>query len=125
MPSGNVIVKVSTAQRLIPVEGATVFIVERENGRDTILASRSTGGSGTTDWVAVETPEKVLSTRPGNGSPFTTIDIRIEHPLYYPHYISGAQIFADTQSVQSVTLIPLAIPTEKITDNVVITPQNL
>ena len=125
MPSGDVVVKVSTAERLIPVEGATVFIVNRESGRDNILASRSSGRSGLTGPVTVQTPDKALSISPGSDIPFTSIDIRIEHPRYYPHYISGAQIFASTQSIQNAVLIPLAVPTEKITDNVVITPQNL
>lgn len=126
MPSGNVIIKVGTADRLIPVEGAKVFIAQRNpNQNDTILATRNTDRNGETGFVTIETPEKSLSISPGNELPFTSVDIRIEHPGYYPHYISDAQIFADTQSVQNVNLIPLAIPTEKITDNIFITPQNL
>ncbi len=126
MPSGNLVVKVSTAGRLIPVEGATIFIAQRNgNGNDTILARRNTGRSGITESVTVETPEKSLSTQPGNELPFLEVDIRVEHPFYYPLYITGAQIFADTDSVQNVTLIPLAVPTENLTENVTITPQNL
>ena len=126
MPSGNVIVKVGTADRLIPVEGAKVFVAQRnQNQNDTILATRNTNRSGETGIVIVQTPEKSLSERPGNDLPFTAVDIRVEHPGFYPHYISDAQVFADTQSIQNVNLIPLAIPTEKITDNVFITPQNL
>lgn len=126
MASGSVIIKASTAGRLIPIENATVFIVQRgENGNNNILASRITGGSGETNIIDIETPEKSLSTQPSEEKAFTTVDIRIEHPLYYTHYITGAQIFADTESVQNATLIPLAIPTENITDRVIITPQNL
>ena len=125
MPSGNVIVKVSTAEQLIPVTEAKVFVVNRQNGKDTILASRTTGRSGITSQIVVETPEKSGSTSPGENEPFANIDIRVEHPHYYPYYITGAQVFADTQSVQSVVLIPLALPTEKRTENIVITPQNL
>ena len=126
MPSGNVIVKVGTADRLIPIKGAKVFIAQRtQNQNDTILATRNTNRSGETGIVIVETPDKSLSERPGNELPFTSVDIRVEHPGFYPHYISDAQVFADTQSVQNVNLIPLAIPTENITDNVFITPQNL
>ena len=126
MPSGNVIIKVGTAGRLIPVEGATVFIAQKAlNQNDTILAARKTDRSGETVGITVETPQRSLSESPGNDLPFTSVDIRVEHPLYYPHYISNAQIFADTQSVQNISLIPLAMPTEKITDNVFITPQNL
>ena len=125
MPSGNVVVRVSTAEQLIPVTDAKVFIVERRSGRDTILASRTTGRSGFTTQVAVETPAKSGSTSPGDNEPFANIDIRVEHPLYYPYYITGAQVFADTQSVQNAVLIPLAVPTEKRTENIVITPQNL
>lgn len=126
MASGSVIIKASTSGRLIPVEDATVFIVLRgQNGGENLLASRITSGSGETDIIAIETPEKSLSTQPGDEQAFTIVDIRIEHPLYYTHYITGAQIFADTESVQNATLIPLAIPTENITDRVIITPQNL
>ena len=125
MSSGNIIVRVSTAEQLIPVADAKVFIVNRQNGKDNILASRTTGRSGFTSQVPIETPEKSGSTSPGNKQAFANIDIRIEHPLYYPYYISGAQVFADTQSVQSAVLIPLAVPTEKRTENILITPQNL
>ena len=125
MPSGNVVVRVSTAEQLIPVTDAKVFIVERRSGRDSILAARTTGRSGFTTQVAVETPEKSGSTSPGDNEPFANIDIRVEHPLYYSYYITGAQVFADTQSVQNAVLIPLAVPTEKRTENIVITPQNL
>ncbi len=126
MPSGNIIVKVGTAERLIPVEGANVFIARKnEIENDTILASRRTNRNGETDKVNVDTPERNLSTQAGNIQPFAVVDIRIEHPGYYPHYIVDAQIFADTESVQNVNLIPLAIPTEKITDNVFVSPQNL
>jgi len=125
MPSGNVVVRVSTAEQLIPVTDAKVFIVERRSGRDSILAARTTGRSGFTTQVVVETPEKSGSTSPGDNEPFANIDIRVEHPLYYPYYITGAQVFADTQSVQNAVLIPLAVPTEKRTENIVITPQNL
>lgn len=126
MASGSIIIKASTAGRLIPVEGATVFITQRtENGNDTIVASRNTGGSGLTSLINIETPEKSAGTSPGNGIPFTKVDVRVEHPLYYSYYITDAQIFADTESIQNVTLIPLAIPTENRTETVVVTPQNL
>ena len=125
MPTGNVVVRVSTAEQLIPVADANVFIVDRRNGRDNILASRTTGRSGFAERVAVETPVKSSSTSPGDDKAFANIDIRVEHPFYYPYYITGAQVFADTDSVQNAVLIPLAVPTEKRTENIVITPQNL
>lgn len=126
MASGSIIIKASTSGRVIPIENAKVFIVQQgENGSDRILASRITNGSGETNVIEIETPEKSLSTQPENGKAFETVNIRIEHPLYYTHYITGAQVFADTESVQNAVLIPLAIPTENITDNVIITPQNL
>lgn len=125
MPSGNIMVKVSTAGKLIPVPDATVFIVDRQNDTDNILASRTTGRSGFTSQVSIETPEKALSTSPNPEQTFKSVDIRIEHPLYYPYYITDAQIFADTNSVQDVVLIPLAVPTEARRETVFITPQNL
>lgn len=125
MPSGNVVVRVSTAEGLIPVTDATVFIVDRQSGADNILASRTTGRSGFAQRVTVETPEKALSTSPNEEQAFKRVDIRIEHPLYYPYYITDAQIFADTDSVQNAVLIPLAMPTEKRTETIFITPQNL
>ena len=125
MPTGDIDVRVSTANSLIPVENATVFIIDRRNGKNNILAGRKTGRSGFTQAVTVETPERAESTAPGEEEAFASVDIRVEHPLYYPYYISGAQVFADTRSMQSVVLVPLALPTEKRTENIVITPQNL
>ena len=126
MAEGSIVIKVSTAERLIPVENATVFIIKKNSGAaDTILASRNTGRSGTAQSVTVETPDREESRTPQKSQPFSTVDIRVEHPMYYSFYIEDAQIFADTQSVQNVSLIPLAIPTEKRTETVFITPQNL
>ena len=126
MASESLIIKASTFGRVIPIGNARVFISQRdENGGERILASRTTNGSGETNIIEIETPEKILSAQPGNAKAYETIDIRIEHPLFYTHYITGAQVFADTESVQNATLIPLAIPTENITDRVIITPQNL
>lgn len=126
MALGNMVVKVSTAGRLIPVEGAKVFVVRKNGGRnDTILALRTTGRSGIADSIEVETPARWTSTSPGNEEPFAKVDIRVEHPFYYTYYITDAQVFAETESVQNVELIPLAIPTENRTETVNITPQNL
>ena len=126
MASGNIIIKAGTAGRLIPVEGARVFVTRRNGGsNDSILALRITGRSGTTERVAVETPEKSIAAGPGRGEPFTSVDIRVEHPRYYTYYIKDAQVFADTESIQNVALIPLAIPTGNRSERVTVTPQNL
>ena len=126
MASGNIVIKTGTAARLIPVEGARVFITQRNgSGKDSILAFRITGRSGFTEKVNIDTPDRQVGEGPGRGTPFTAVDIRIEHPLYYTYYITDAQVFADTESVQNVALIPLAIPTERRAETVDITPQNL
>lgn len=126
MPSGDIVVKVSTAERLIPVEGAKVIIVKRnKDSKDTVLAMRNSGRSGMTMAVTIIAPEIALSRQPGKIKPFTSVDIRVEHPNYYPVYITGAQVFADTKSVQNVVLIPQALPKRNITENVYIIPQNL
>lgn len=126
MASGSLVVKVSTAQNTIPIEDATVFIVKsNEAESDTILASRTTGRSGITQPVTIQTPDSSTSKSPGNDDSFMSVDVRIEHPLYYNYYIRGAQIFANVESVQNVALIPLAIPTQSRTETIIVTPQNL
>ncbi len=125
MAEGRIIVKTSTSGMLIPVEDAKVFIIRKTEGKDNIIASRSTGRSGITDSIIVSAPDKINSQSPDGGRAYASVDIRVEHPLYYTLYIKDAQVFADTESVQRAELIPLAIPSGDKTKNIVITPQNV
>ena len=77
--------------------------------------------------VRIETPAKDMSTQPGNPSPFTSVNVRVSHPMYYTYYVRDAQVFEGETSVQVAELIPIEendrVPF-RLSDFLV-TPQNL
>src|SRR5699024_9042733 len=112
----------------IPVAGATVAFTQRgTEGRHTLLALRVTDANGRTTPVQVETPDASASESPGTVTPFAVCDIWAETPGYELLVVENVQIFAGTQTLQELELIPL--PEQSATllpeDPVNVPPQNL
>lgn len=112
----------------MPVMGATVSITRTTANGPELLGLRITDANGQTTSVTVETPEEALSAQPQDRmQPFATVDIRVDRAGYGSVIIERVQVFANTQSVQNVELIPLpeaGIPSENVQDFIVL-PQNL
>lgn len=128
MAKGYLITQVFTAREAIPIENASVLVTKRNGTGDDLLGFQFTNSSGETRRIEIETPEIGLSQEPGNVDPFTVVDIRIEHPSYYPITIHDAQVFANTTTDQRTEMIPVADnlnPLQEGAENVFVTPQNL
>ena len=125
---GYVVARVFTANQVLPIENASVLVTKRNGSGEDMLGFHITNSSGETQPIEVETPDIQLSQEPGNTTPFTSVDIRIEHPNYYPIIIHDAQVFADTTTEQRAEMIPIAenlTAAQEGTENVFVTPQNL
>lgn len=128
MATGTVRVQVYTASGAMPVMGATVSITRTGTNGPELLGLRITDANGQTTSITVETPDQSLSEQPQDRlQPFATVDIRVDRAGYGSVIIEHVQVFANTQSVQNVELIPLpeaGNPSENVQDFIVL-PQNL
>ena len=128
LATGTVRVQVYTANGAMPVVGATVSITRIGANGPELLALRITDANGQTSSAIVQTPDEALSEQPQDRlQPFATVDIRIDRAGYGSVIVEHVQVFANTQSVQNVELIPLpeaGVPSENVQDFIV-RPQNL
>ena len=125
---GYIVTQVFTANQVIPIENASVLLTKKNGGGNDMLGFFLTDSSGRTKPVEVETPDETLSREPGHEAPFASVDIRIEHPSYYPTIIEDAQVFGGRTTLQLTELIPVAEnmnPAREGAENVLVTPQNL
>lgn len=126
--TGTILTRVFTSQAQIPVAGATVAFTQRgPGGHHTLLALRVTDANGRTAPVQVDTPDASASESPGTITPFAVCDIWAESPGYELLVAENVQIFAGTQTLQELELIPL--PEQSLTllpeTPVNVPPQNL
>jgi hypothetical protein len=108
MAEGTVIARVFTSDAMIPIEGATVTVMQTAaDGSVTLLAIRFTDESGKTAPFSVQAPELSDSLEPEQGQPFTELDLAAYHPDYERILVEHVQIFAGIQTVQPFELVPL------------------
>ena len=107
MATGYIMVIVYTSRAQIPIQNAHVSVISGEETNQTLLGVRTTNNSGKTTNISVETPSLELSLSPSDIKPFSVCTIKVSHPSYYSVTIKDVQIFANTQTVQKVELIPL------------------
>lgn len=105
MPEGYFVSRASAANSSIPIPNAMVTVTQGAE----LLAVRTTDRSGRTTPVTVSTPEESESLSPGNGIPFASVDVTIEHPDYLRIVTRGVQIFPGQLTEQNFTLIPLSL----------------
>lgn len=126
--TGYIVANVYTAREVVPISGASVMIIRKNEGKDELVGFRMTDRDGKTEVIEVDTPDSELSMEPGNGSPFSVFNIMIEHPMYYPVLVRDAQVFGGQITQQNVEMIPLAdnpAPPKNNIEDITVTPQNL
>lgn len=109
MATGYIVVNVYTSRAQIPIRDAQVSVTdETENdSKPKLLGFRTTDENGKTSNVPVETPSFESSLSPSEAKPFSVCTLKISHPSYYTVTIENVQVFANTQTLQNVELIPL------------------
>lgn len=107
--SGKLAVRVFASRAQLPVEEATVVVVQKTgNGKYRVLSLQATNQNGAIQPVTVPTPNVGESTSPNMGAePFARCDIWVEHEGYELMVIEDVQVFPGEVSLQQVELEPL------------------
>lgn len=108
---GSLIVQVNSDQLLgplTPFENVQVTIKGiSPNGEATTLAELTTNSVGQTEPIELEAPPVDLSLEPLNTQmPYSTYRIETSSPDFVDAVVNGTQIFADTRSIQPISLEP-------------------
>ena len=104
---GALLVRVSTAGILLPLEGADVRISGASDANRDILYLLTTDRSGASERLELPTPAAALSQSPGNAAGFSLYDIEVFKDGYYPVRFLGVPLFPGITSIQRVEMIPL------------------
>ena len=126
---GSLIVNTFLANETIPVPGALITVTKREDGKNILIAVRKTDSEGKSSPIEIETPDVEYSLTPDNNGviPFTSVDVRVDHPATYTQITENVQIFPNETSVENVELIPLKdnVFSDERKETNIITPQEL
>lgn len=134
---GSLIVQLSSDQLLgplTPFENVQVTIKGiAPNGESTTLAELTTNSVGQTEAIELEAPPVDLSLEPLNTQmPYSTYRIETSSPNFVDAIVNGTQVFADTRSIQPISLEPTQRSTlsrgfsmRQLTESIVIGPATL
>lgn len=125
--NGKIIARVTLASESVPVKDAVVTATTLDGDKQILLGIRRTDENGKTTPIDVETPDIEYSLEPENGvKPYTSVDIRVDHPSAYTVIIKNVQVFSDNTSLVNVSLIPLREGIDSGEQEIIeITSQNL
>ena len=120
---GNLKIQVNSTIGYVPVRNATISI-SYTGESDQVLEEVTTDQNGQTEEVALDAPPVEYSLSPSENQPYSEYNLHVTAPGYEPVTISGAQILADTNGLQNVSMVPLETATTTL-DNIVIGPHTL
>ncbi|MBE7014442.1 MAG: hypothetical protein E7419_04450 [Ruminococcaceae bacterium] len=125
--NGKIIARVTLASESVPVKDAIVTASTNVDDKQILLGTRRTDENGKTTPIDVETPDIEYSLEPENSvKPYTSVDVRVDHPSAYSVLIRNVQVFSDNTSLVNVSLIPLREGIDEGTQEIIeITSQNL
>ena len=125
--NGFLRVRVYTSDAQLPVEDATVSVTQPGTSGSRLLATRITDESGLIPVLTIPSPDSGDSRSPGTPTPYTTVDITVDHPDYERVLIENAQIFPGIISEQNIPLIPIEERPQywNLTEVFLVTPQEL
>lgn len=107
---GSLVLFVYTARMAIPIKHAYISIWKPKTKE--LLGFRVTNEQGQTALFEMPTPDIGLSLSPQSEdapyqTPFTLLDVQVDHAAYQSVRIENVQLFPGRESVQMVNLIPL------------------
>ena len=108
MQLGYIVARAYTSDAQIPIANATFTVVTTDNESPEILGIRITDKNGKTEPIPIEAPDEILSTTPENETPYTVVNVRLDHPEYKSYYVEGVQVFAGQVSLINAPMIPTA-----------------
>ena len=105
--SGTLSIRVFTGRGQIPVESASVAVVQQgRDGRSHLLSLQTTDQSGNVPSITIAAPDLENSQSPGQPTAFALCDVFVEHLSYELLVIRNVQIFPGITSLQEMPLIP-------------------
>lgn len=111
--SGNLIVNVTSARGLYPVEGAFVTVFTGSDDEKKIVKEVSTDKSGKTPVIVLPAPSSRLSESPNPSErPYAYYNIHTEADGFVDNFNFNAAVFDKITSVQNVNLEPLTTSIE-------------
>lgn len=104
---GLLIVNVSLAGRVYPIEDALVTVYQKNEGTFEIISVSTTDASGRSEPVLINTPDKSLSLAPNPLEiPYSKVTVDVEKDGFYKAQFIDAPVFSGVVSIQNVELIP-------------------
>jgi len=106
---GSLVVNVTTADGILPIEGASVRISLPGAQGVTVYRETTTDRSGRTEKLSVPTPPKAASLTPGetgDAKPYQTVIVDVSKEGFYSNQYQDTYIFPDILTIQNVHLIP-------------------
>ncbi len=123
--TGTLVVRVFTSRGELPVQDASISVIQQGAQGNDLLALQTSGRNGTTAPITIPSPGQENSQRPDQSTPYALCDIWVERAGYHLLVVRGVQIFPGVTSFQSIPLIPQNPADGMWVDTVDITPQNL
>lgn len=116
---GKLQVIASSGDGAFPVEGATVTVYRRHDGREHLLYTMLTDESGAAPVITLPAPPAALSQEPGNAQPFAEYDIRIVKNGFFRVLAEGVPVFSGITSRQGFRMIPLPLTVHEDVETIV------
>jgi len=119
---GRLQVNVTIEGQLIPIENATVTILDTGNPEQ-IIEQTTTDSSGQTEFISLPAPNPEYSLEITEEQPYSAFNARVEADGYEPFFVSAMQILPGINSLQRIPMRPLRA--NQLPDNTVIPPHTL
>ena len=103
---GFLLVKVSTARGVIPLEDATVILRGSTPETSGVMLSLRTNRDGQTERISLPTPPISESETPNGATPYAVYNIDVAKEGYLPLTIQNVPIFPSILSIQPAVLLP-------------------
>lgn len=100
---GYLRVFVFTGEWAEPLEGARVVVSRQEQ----IYANLTTDRDGYTPVIPLPAADPALSQRPGNATPYTSYDIRVQADGFRPAQYGNIPVYGNNYVTQPAALLPL------------------
>lgn len=129
MPAqGYLQVHVYTSRANLPIEGAAVSVSGTQpDGKQHLIAFRTTDTSGNSGTVTLPTPDLSMSLDSAHPGGFSVVDISVDYPQYERVLVEDVQIFPGITTIQDVQLLPMDVLPKDWGEfqDFVVTPQEL
>ena len=121
--TGYLQVRVFSARGAVPLVGAMVSVIGHDPaGQETLLYLNRTDMSGLAPQVSLPTPDRALSLKPGDATPFVSYVVQVSAPGYATIRNEGVSVYGGVTSLQGVQMIPLPEPQSEYENVVVVRP---